>query len=327
MNLISPAGEIVTLFVFSNDDEDNFTNTIFTSDPAYPSITTSTTPHTGTFSWDGTIGVGDVPYESTVSDLTGLLAGQPTTGDWVLVVEDLFSPDGGTLIDFSLRFEYTGLSGVMSQNYTFDEFRFYPTGGISNSGSSGTSGSAGSSGTSGSAGSSGTSGTGFSTISNYSNNRILTSDGGVDTANAETNLTFDGGSLTVTGTSSLTGHTILQQTSELVATSFGATASTVSYNFESGSVWYHGTANTNYTADFINMPTTNDRAITATIILSQGVTAYSPTVVKIDGTTQTVKWANGTYSVTPNGVDIVGFTFLRSGSAWTQVLGQISTFS
>ena len=413
VNLQAPSGEIVTLFYGTNGTQDNFTNTVFTSNVSYPSITTVGTPHTGTFEWAGDIGVGDSPYISTVNDLTSLLAGQPTTGDWILALEDYESGDEGTLQNFSIFFEYTVYVGVLSTDYTFEEFRFYPTGAIGTSGvsgssgssgtsgssgsagsagssgtsgtgfiwrgdwnpagsyisdvdvvsdaggtyikiggsgnsgsspsndpvrwglvaqpgsagSSGASGSSGSSGTSGSAGSSGTSGTGFSAITNYSNNRILTSDGGVDTANAEANLTFDGGSLTVTGTSSLTGHTILQQTSELVTTSFGATASTVSYNFASGSVWYHGTANTNYTADFINMPTTNDRAVTATIILSQGVTAYSPTVVKIDGTTQTVKWANGTYSVTSNGVDIVGFTFLRSGSAWTQVLGQISTFS
>jgi hypothetical protein len=74
------------------------------------------------------------------------------------------------------------------------------------------------------------------------------------------------------------------------------------------------------------MPTTNNRAITTNILISQGNNAYVPNVVKVDGTTQTVKWANGTYSVTPNGVDIVGFTFLRSEGVWTQVLGQISSF-
>ena len=61
----------------------------------------------------------------------------------------------------------------------------------------GTSGTSGSSGQSGSSGSSGTSGTGFDTISNYANNRILTSDGGVNTANAEQYLNFDGSTLTV----------------------------------------------------------------------------------------------------------------------------------
>lgn len=182
-------------------------------------------------------------------------------------------------------------------------------------------------GATGNSGSSGTSGTGFNTVTNASSGRILTSDGSANAANAETNLTFDGASLTVTGTASLAGHTIFQQASEIVNTSFGATAATVTYDFTTGTIWYHGTASTNYTANFVNMPTTNGRAITANIMISQGSTPYAPTSVSIGGTPQTVKWANGTYSVTANNVDIVGFTFLRSGNAWTQVLGQISTFS
>jgi hypothetical protein len=51
----------------------------------------------------------------------------------------------------------------------------------------------------GPAGTSGTSGVGFNAISNYSNNRVLTSDGTVNSALAETNLTFDGNLLNVDG--------------------------------------------------------------------------------------------------------------------------------
>lgn len=78
------------------------------------------------------------------------------------------------------------------------------------SGSSGTSGTAGSSGTSGtgspgSSGSSGTSGTGFSTISNFTNDRVLTSDGTSNAANAEANLTFTGTNLYLTGSFDISG--------------------------------------------------------------------------------------------------------------------------
>ena len=165
------------------------------------------------------------------------------------------------------------------------------------------------------------------TIENYGDNRILTSGVNATTSYAESNLTFDGGTLTVTGTSSLSGHTIFQQTSEVVNTTPNATASSVVYDFTSGSIWYHSTASTNYSANFINIPTTNNRAVTATIIISQGLTGYSPTAVRIDGITQSIKWANGTYSVSTNKVDIGGFTFIRSGSSWAQVFGQISSFS
>lgn len=109
-------------------------------------------------------------------------------------------------------------------------------------------------------------------------------------------------------------------------TSINATASSITYNFSDGNIWYHATASTNFTANFTNLPTIDNKAITATIIISQGATGYSPTVVQISGVTQSIKWTGGTYSVSTNKVDIVGLTFIRSGATWSQVLGQINSF-
>ena len=84
------------------------------------------------------------------------------------------------------------------------------TGTSGSSGSTGTSGSSGTSGangTSGSSGSSGTSGTGFTTVANAADNRILTSDGTANAANAEANITFDNSVLRVTGSFGVTGNT------------------------------------------------------------------------------------------------------------------------
>jgi hypothetical protein len=171
-------------------------------------------------------------------------------------------------------------------------------------------------------------GAGFAfNVDNFGDNRILTSNGTLTSSNAESNLTFDGSTFTVSATSSLAGHTIFQQTSEKVNSTPGATATLVTYDFNTGSIWYHSTASTNYTADFVNLPTTDSRAITATIIISQGTTGYSPTSVRISGVTQSVKWSGGTYSVSTNKVDIVGFTFLRTSGTWSQIFGQISSFS
>jgi hypothetical protein len=171
-------------------------------------------------------------------------------------------------------------------------------------------------------------GAGFAfNVDNYGDNRILTSNGTLTSSTAEVNLTFDGLTFTVSATSSLSGHTTFQQTSEKVSTLPVATASLVTYNFNDGSIWYHSTASSNYTADFINLPTTDNRAITATIIISQGPTGYAPTSVRISGVTQSIKWSSGTYSVSTNKVDIVGFTFLRTSATWSQVFGQISSFS
>ena len=136
------------------------------------------------------------------------------------------------------------------------------------------------------------------------------------------------GSLTVSGTVSMTGLTTLQEVSEIVNTTPGATASTVVYDFSTGSIWYHSSTNTNYEASFINVPIDNNRAVTTTIIISQGGTAYIPTSVKINnGSNETIKWSGGTASGSANKVDIIGFTFIRTSSSWVQVLGQINPFS
>jgi hypothetical protein len=145
-----------------------------------------------------------------------------------------------------------------------------------------------------------------------------------------TNLSLSG-DFTVTGTSSLNGLTVLQEVTEIINSNIngdgpGATASTVVYDFSTGSNWYHSSVNTNYTANFINIPTTRGRVITVTIVIEQGSTPYIPNNVQINGVSETIKWSGGTASGTPNQVDIVGFTFIRINSAWTQVLGQINTF-
>lgn len=167
-------------------------------------------------------------------------------------------------------------------------------------GTSGTSGTEGTSGTSGTSGISGTSGTSGITPST---------------------------DLSLSGYLTVSGLTTLNTISEKVSTIPGATSSVVVYDASSSLIWYHGTASSNYTANFINFPTTDERVTTANIIISQGSTGYSPTSVQIDGSPYSIKWANGTYSVSSNKVDVVGFTFIRTGATWSQVLGQISSFS
>ena len=112
------------------------------------------------------------------------------------------------------------------------------------------------------------------------------------------------------------------------STPSGATASIVTYDFSGGDIWYHGTASQDFTANFINIPTTNFRTITTTVVIAQGGTAYIPTTVKINGTSSTVKWSGGTASGSSNKVDIIGFSFIYTNSGIpTQVLGQINSFN
>ena len=167
-------------------------------------------------------------------------------------------------------------------------------------------------------------------------NNYLTS-GGIVVTNSTVSSSTTSGALIVTGGVGIggtlnvgvdlfiSGLTSLTYTSEKLNTKTSATG-TVTHNLSTGSVFYHSSISSNFTANFTNVPTTNDRAIGVTLVLAQGVTPYMSTALQIDGSAQTIKWVNNT---TPTGtaskVDIVGFSLIRTGSAWT-VLGQYSTY-
>ena len=133
-------------------------------------------------------------------------------------------------------------------------------------------------------------------------------------------------SLNVTGSLTTNGTTTLQQTTEVLNTKTAATG-TVVHDFSTGAVFYHSNISADFTANFTNVPTTNDRTISVVLILNQGATAYLPTAVQIGGAVQTIQWqGNIPPTGTVNGVDIISFTFVRTGSAWT-VLGSRTSYS
>jgi hypothetical protein len=181
--------------------------------------------------------------------------------------------------------------------------------------------------------SAGTALTGSSTFTNNTSTRVVsightTSSTGFSTgALVVTGGVGIGGTLNIGADLGISGLTTLTYTSEKLNTKTSAgSAGTVTHDLSTGSVFYHSSISNNFTANFTNVPTTNDRALGATLILAQGVTPYMANVLQIDGSAQTIKWVNNT---TPTGtaskVDIVGFSFIRTGSAWT-VLGQYSTY-
>lgn len=126
-------------------------------------------------------------------------------------------------------------------------------------------------------------------------------------------------SLTVTGTSTL------QLASDIINIIAGATGVVV-HDVSLGGVFYHTTPAANFTANFTNVPVTNNRATMATVLVSQGATAYLPTAVQIEGSAQTIKWI---YNVVPTGnankLDVVSFSLLRTSNSW-QVLGSLGTY-
>jgi len=113
--------------------------------------------------------------------------------------------------------------------------------------------------------------------------------------------------------------------SEVSSTINGATG-TVVHNTTTGGVFYHTAPAANFTANFTNVPTTDDRITTVALIIAQGVTQYMPTAIQIDGAAQTIEWFGGSVpGGTANGFDIVSFTLIRQSSTWT-VLGASSTY-
>lgn len=105
-------------------------------------------------------------------------------------------------------------------------------------------------------------------------------------------------------------------------------SSNITYDFLLGNIWYHDDLSTDFSADFVNVPSDSNVTITSNIIISQSGTAYLPTSVTINGSSQTIKWVGGTPPTgNPNQVDVVGFSFINFGGTFVQTLAQLSSFA
>ena len=128
------------------------------------------------------------------------------------------------------------------------------------------------------------------------------------------------------GDLAVAGRTTLAGVTERMTHTQGG--STLTCDMTGSSIFYLNKPAGAVTANFTNVPTTDNRIITPTVILSQSSpTAYIVSTVQIDGVSQTpINWANGTTPTgTANKQDVFGFSLIRSGSAW-KVLGQVSTY-
>lgn len=123
----------------------------------------------------------------------------------------------------------------------------------------------------------------------------------------------------------VSGGTMIAAVSEALLNSNGSTG-TVAFSLLNQGVFYVNNPAGNITANFTNVPQSELRIITPTVILSQSTTPRIVSAVQIDSVGQTINWANG---VTPTGTadkqDVFGFSLIRSGSSW-KVLGQMSTY-
>ena len=121
------------------------------------------------------------------------------------------------------------------------------------------------------------------------------------------------------------GKTTLSTVIEKISAVASSTG-TVSFDMTNQGIFYVNNPAGDITANFTNVPATNNRIITPTVILSQSATPRMVSAVQIDATASIINWANGTTPAgTANKQDVFGFSLIRSGSAW-KVLGQLSTY-
>jgi cytoskeletal protein CcmA (bactofilin family) len=145
---------------------------------------------------------------------------------------------------------------------------------------------------------------------------------------ASTNLTVTGNAtvstdLAVTGNTTLTGGLTVSgpltaaEMSE-IATSGTITTNVLTLDWTATNITYVSSPAANFTLNVTNAPTTNDRALAVTVIVTQGATPYIPSALQIAGSAQTIKWSGGAAPAgTASKIDIFSFVLLRTGSAWT----------
>jgi hypothetical protein len=135
----------------------------------------------------------------------------------------------------------------------------------------------------------------------------------------------ENGNAELSGSIYITGSTNVGTVVENLVNSNGSTGTTI-FNLNLQGIFYVNSPVGDITANFTNVPTTDLRILTPTVILSQSATARIVSAVQIDGVGQTINWANGlTPAGSANKQDVFGFSLIRSGSAW-KVLGQMSTY-
>ena len=101
---------------------------------------------------------------------------------------------------------------------------------------------------------------------------------------------------------------------------------TVTHDITTGSVFYHSGMADDFTVNFTNVPTDDNRSLSVSLIMTQGATAYMPTAVQIAGTDQTISWAGGSVPTgTANKKDVVNFTLIRNSSSW-EVIGIANSY-
>ncbi len=137
-----------------------------------------------------------------------------------------------------------------------------------------------------------------------------------------TGATFTG-SISTTNLS-VSGLTTLAETTEILDTKSSVTG-TVVHDFSTSAIWYYSNIAGNVTANITNVPTTDNRVTSVSIVVNQGATGYIVNGLQINGAAQTIRWqANTVPTASTNRIDVFTFSLIRAASAWT-VLGSATS--
>jgi hypothetical protein len=165
----------------------------------------------------------------------------------------------------------------------------------------------------------------YNTRGNTTSLFVVGNGSGNDDVNRSDVFSVTSANVQVSGSLEVSGSTVLKDVHEELDIKTGATA-TVTHDLSLGSIFCHSGLVSDFTANFTNVPTTNNRAITTTLILSQSATPYIPNALQINGFAQTILWSGGSLPAgNANKKDVVGFSLIRSGSTWT-ALGQLTSY-
>ena len=146
----------------------------------------------------------------------------------------------------------------------------------------------------------------------------------VTTSNITTaNITTDNITTANITTANITGVATFAEVTE-VSNDLSLVSNSASPNFLTGEIFYISASPTaNFSLDFQNVPTTDNRVTTFTFFVTQGATGYYPSSVLIGGVSQTLKWVGASAPTPTSGagkIDIFSFTLIRRSSTWS-VLG------
>ena len=132
------------------------------------------------------------------------------------------------------------------------------------------------------------------------------------------------GTSTFTGAATFNGGIIVNGTTQIAelreevgnVTLDGSNVGT--FDWTADNVYYVATAPTgNMTFNFTNVPTDNNYMMTTNVFVTQGSTGRIPSTLNINGSGQTIRWANGLTPTGTNGagkIDIFTFSFHRTNA-------------